>query len=297
MGVSIKTLYRLLHLKALGLVPAKAAILELGAQNVRCKGNETEVEAFIKNFHCLPAPGPVYGPSQVREICDCGTMAALMELCGYSYKALDIFDSQDTMLFDLNCDDVPADMAGAYNLVTNFGTTEHILNQFKAFDSIHRFTKVGGVMYHDVPLGGYFFHGYFSYNPMFFLHLALANKYAIVGDWYSKAPNNAAFPSSTPQRMRDGGWPDTGFHDAGIEFALQKTEDQPFRIPVDTGTSNDVDLAFVQSRSEASVVLPGSEALAGQASSMSAAAAPLEAVQPTVPQERKCFWRRLLNKG
>lgn len=260
MGVSTKTLYRLLHIKELGYVPAGAKILEFGAQNIRCVGDEDIVSSFIDSFHCLSTP-PRYNKKTINRLCDQGTMAELMELCGYEYTALDIFESPSTILFDLNNDDVPKELEGYFDLITNFGTTEHILNQHKAFESLHKFAKIGGVIYHDIPLGGYFYHGYFSYNPLFFHHLALANQYNEVGSWFSKMPNDTAFPNPTPAEMVDGGWPDQGFHDAGIEFILQKTSNNPFRTPVDTGTSNDVDADFISSRDQGAMILPGSSAI------------------------------------
>jgi hypothetical protein len=40
-------------------------------------------------------------------------------------------------------------VVGCYNVVTNFGTLEHILN--KSFANIHDLLKVGGIQLHAIP--------------------------------------------------------------------------------------------------------------------------------------------------
>jgi hypothetical protein len=74
-------------------------------------------------------------------------------------------------------------MRGAYDAVLNFGTTEHVVNQFHSFKTVHDLLTVGGFAYHQVPSIGYSDHGYFSYEPKFFRHLAEANGYEIADMW------------------------------------------------------------------------------------------------------------------
>jgi hypothetical protein len=45
----------------------------------------------------------------------------------------------------LNHEPTPQKFVGDFDLVVNFGTTEHLLNQYNAFKVIHDATKVGGV--------------------------------------------------------------------------------------------------------------------------------------------------------
>jgi hypothetical protein len=78
-------------------------------------------------------------------------------------------------VLDLNYDEVPAENRGRYDLVTNFGTTEHVVNQLNAFKIIHDLTAPGGVMIHELPAQGQIDHGFFAYNPKFFHKLELSN--------------------------------------------------------------------------------------------------------------------------
>jgi hypothetical protein len=159
-----------------------------------------------------------------------------MKACGFKYLALDIFNADDTILFDLNLQDPGPELAGQFDLVTNFGTTEHVINQYRSFKTAHELARPGGLIYHDLPFSGYHNHGYFCYNPIFFRHLAEANGYRVVMQHYSMT----TVPTPTPDFMLENGYPDKGYRDGGIEFVLQKMSAAPFRMPLETSTSLDV---------------------------------------------------------
>jgi hypothetical protein len=74
---------------------------------------------------------------------------------------------------DLNRGRVPRRLRGAYDLVVNGGTTEHIANQMNAFRIIHNLVRVGGVMYHELPAGGLVDHSLVSYQPTNIRYTAL----------------------------------------------------------------------------------------------------------------------------
>ncbi|MGT2440264.1 hypothetical protein ACU4GH_35950 [Bradyrhizobium betae] len=71
-------------------------------------------------------------------------------------------------------------MIGRYDVVFNFGTTEHIFNQWNCFEVIHDACTVGGVIYHQLPASGYLDHGYYCYTPLFFKEMAAANSYELL---------------------------------------------------------------------------------------------------------------------
>ena len=73
-------------------------------------------------------------------------------------------------------------MVGHYDVVFNFGTTEHIFNQWNCFEFMHDAAKVGRVCSHQLPASGYLDHGYYCYTPLFFREMAQANGY-VVGTW------------------------------------------------------------------------------------------------------------------
>jgi hypothetical protein len=96
---------------------------------------------------------------------------------GLSYAAIDIDGTPGSIPLDLNYDNVRGEARGKYDVVTNFGTTEHVANQLHAFKIIHDLTALGGIMFHEVPAQGMFNHGLVNYNPKFFWLLARSNGY------------------------------------------------------------------------------------------------------------------------
>src|SRR5581483_7852182 len=76
-----------------------------------------------------------------------------------TYRSVDMCDPRATYAADLN---LPIPNLGQYDLVTNFGTTEHVFNIGGTFASIHRLLKVGGVQVHAVPIFAYVDHGYYN---------------------------------------------------------------------------------------------------------------------------------------
>jgi len=69
-----------------------------------------------------------------------------------------------------------------FDIVTNFGTTEHVeASQYNAFKNIHNFVGVGGVMIHALPLVGHWEgHCNYHYEEDFFTTLAKGNDYECV---------------------------------------------------------------------------------------------------------------------
>jgi hypothetical protein len=161
-------------------------VLDIGCQNVY-SAPPSAVGRFVESFN--PAVTDVAGFAD-----DIGRRSAyggipinggaylgeVLEQAGMHYRSLDIFRGYNVELFDLNFDSLPADYHGRFDLVLNFGTTEHVLNQFNAFKVIHEATKHGGYVFHQLPISGHFGHGLFCYDVRFFPELAAACGFEIV---------------------------------------------------------------------------------------------------------------------
>jgi hypothetical protein len=236
MGTSAKTLSRFVSLHQRGLLKNGASIVELGAQELYCSGMEEHVRGVIQYFsdrNPSIKAADLYTKAELTQFADKGLLGKLMIACGFTYRALDIFEAENTTLFDLNIHAPGKDLAEQFDLVTNFGTTEHVINQYQSLKTMHELTRPGGLIHHELPLAGYHNHGYFSYNPMLFIQLAEANGYQIVLQNYSKAGT----PTSAPGFMTDNGYPESKYFDYGIEFIFQKVSGSPFRMPLETSTS------------------------------------------------------------
>jgi hypothetical protein len=249
MGVSITALSRILDMHERGLLRPGASIMELGTQQLFCKGGEEYLRNFIGYMAAKnPAirPAEQYTKEELTKLANGGFTSTLLKACGFSYAAIDIFEADGTVIFDLNRQEPSAEMLNRYDLVTNCGTTEHVVNQYLSLKTMHEITKPGGLIYHQLPLSGFHTHGYFSYNPLLFNEVAAANQYEVILQGYSKGAR-----ASAPAFMRENGFPDGEYYDFGIEFILQKTADAPFRVPLETSTSLGVSDAFLAGTSYA----------------------------------------------
>ncbi|HTO59731.1 MAG TPA: methyltransferase domain-containing protein [Bradyrhizobium sp.] len=94
-----------------------------------------------------------------------------------SYASVDLLDKRATYRFDLN--NATPDI-GSFDVVTNFGTIEHVFDIGQAFRSLHGLVKPGGVSLHCMPAFAFIDHGFYNIHPILFVELATANAYDIV---------------------------------------------------------------------------------------------------------------------
>lgn len=173
-------------------------------------------------------------------------LSEITDLANIEYEAIDVCPGlKNTNILDLNFDELPSRLRGHFDVVLNFGTTEHIVNQWNCFEVMHDAMKVGGVIYHQLPASGYLDHGYFCYTPLFFRELAQANGYEIeclavthagenridalgitclAGDTMLNEPAHLADNNRVPQ--------------LNLHVVLRKTIDQAFRPSLEIATTH-----------------------------------------------------------
>jgi hypothetical protein len=261
MGISGGNIELLIKLRADGYFRGQNAVMEIGAQQLsnnflsKPDGLGRLAEAFgITETLSLPPPIPTTVVNGLELLPPTAPMAReFWQWLGFKYAAIDIDGSPGSLPLDLNFDSVPPDAMGQYNLVTNFGTTEHVANQLNAFKMIHDLTAVGGLMIHEVPFQGMFNHGLVNYNCKFFWMLARSNGYKflytnITHSQPFNVPDNivdfvtANNPAVDP-RLRGYKAPD-----AGISAILEKTYDIPFVAPLDVPTGTQVENKSLRDR-------------------------------------------------
>ena len=116
--------------------------------------------------------------------------------------------------------------------MTNFGTTEHVINQLRAFQTIHDLTRPQGLIYHDLPLAGYLNHALFRYDPLFFRTVVATNDYDVILQEITMGPRK-----SVPAEVVAMGYGETSMADVGIEMIVRRTNAEPFKVPMETTTS------------------------------------------------------------
>lgn len=128
--------------------------------------------------------------------------------CG-RYVSID-GNGRGTLTADLN---LPIALDLQFDLVTDFGTGEHIFDQAQVWRTLHGLTKPGGFIAFDRPSQGYLTHCYYVTNECLYRDIAAANAYEVL--WltrgrtargelirgvYRRPPTTAAF--RIPQQGR-----------------------------------------------------------------------------------------------
>jgi len=80
---------------------------------------------------------------------------------------------------------------GHFDVVTNFGTSEHVLpTQIQCFKTMHDLCKVGGLMLHAVPGSGCNRHGSWKYPLEWFAKQCFAQNYNMLDGSIRPVPHN-----------------------------------------------------------------------------------------------------------
>jgi hypothetical protein len=253
MALSSDTIEILTRLKAGGYLEGPRSVAEIGAQQLANSFLQRERLLALAQVFEISAPCPLPEPIPTEKAHgelehlrpEAPAARDFWVWLGFSYAAVDVVGGPDSLWLDLNYDPAPTAARGKFQLVTNFGTTEHVANQLNAFKVIHDLTMPGGVMLHHLPMQGMLNHGLINYNPKFFWMLARSNGYRtlymnVAGDTtYYVLPENASsfisdFEPSILER-RDS----YRMADMDIVAVLQKQFDTPYVAPLDvpTGTA------------------------------------------------------------
>jgi hypothetical protein len=234
------------------LTSVKRRVLDIGPQtiyNVR----EDQIREFVTNQGSSIASEQI--AKEIARLVYFSTprpderttmLSEITDLTNIEYASIDVCPGlKNTEILDLNYDPLPDRMQRSYDVVFNFGTTEHIVNQWNCFEVIHDAAVVGGVIYHQLPASGYLDHGYFCYTPLFFRELAQANGYEIermavthAGESRIDALGITAMAGETlltPPGPLDI---NNRIPALNIHIILRKTVDAPFRAPLEIATAH-----------------------------------------------------------
>jgi hypothetical protein len=257
MGAS--TLPLLMTLKRRGYIPNGSAVIEIGAQQLdESFIGATNDIAATGRFFGITSPPPSFawtGPrSDTNLLAGAPLARAFWTWLGLNYASIDIDGSPGSIALDLNYDEVPADLVGRYDIVTNFGTTEHVANQLQSFKIIHDLAAAGAIMLHVLPASGTPNHGLVSYNPKFFWMLGRSNGYKIAFMTMGQSERDAGLPDDLvefltlyePQAKSE--FAAYRMPVTSVVVALQKVFDTPFVAPLDVPTGTTTEHAALRER-------------------------------------------------
>src|SRR5580693_7149715 len=243
-GMGASTLPLLMALKRRGYIPNGSAVIEIGAQQLdESFVGAAEDIAAMGRFFGITTPPPSFawtGPrSDTNVLAGAPLAREFWTWLGFSYASIDIDGSPGSLPLDLNYDEVPTEFIGKYDVVTNFGTTEHVANQLQSFKIVHDLATPGGLMLHVLPTSGGLNHGLVSYSPKFFWMLGRSNGYKIAFMTMGQSERNSGLPQNLldfltlyePQAADD--FAAFRMPVTSIVVALQKVFDTPFVAPLD----------------------------------------------------------------
>jgi len=139
------------YIRDLKLPKGRFAVAELGDQWVTCGGKHQLARKFYEELGCN------------------------------RYESID-GNGRGTCTQDLN---IPIEKWGMFwrcefDLVTDFGTGEHVFDQHQVWRTMHMLTKVGGYIVFDRPCAGYEGHCFYLIQPNLIAAVAWANCYEVV---------------------------------------------------------------------------------------------------------------------
>jgi hypothetical protein len=172
-------------------------------------------------------------------------LSELIDLTDFKYTSYDICPALKTEILDLNHEKLPKKYYQAFDVVLNFGTTEHILNQLNCFELMHDAVALNGVIFHQLPSTGYVDHGYFAYHPQFFYDLAKINGFEIRSMYYTQCGSSNLSPLASGG-IRNAERLDEIFEESStitvpnytLNVLLVKVKNQKFQLPLEIATSH-----------------------------------------------------------
>ena len=240
----------------------EVSILDIGSSNLYSATPE-DIKYFLRKYRRSSIPdvdefatrmaaGSSYDP--VIGGRNEAFVGELFEKVGMRYVSFDIAAGYRTTILDLNHAVLPIAFQGEFDLVLNFGTTEHILNQLNGFKVIHDAAKVDGYIYHSLPAVGYVDHGYVTYTGRCFFDLAGCNDYELVVCWFDGPSGGGCildslrsyslhFPAlemalkGIAETEQGRVLRDLRIPDIGINVVYRKVKDKPFLGALETSTS------------------------------------------------------------
>lgn len=199
MGINAFTAKWMLEHFSDGLFSGMTRIAEFGPQDfLFCRNYMKVVAATLfpdpaaaKNFYDKIFP-------ENSEQCARDSQKNFYKALGFStYKSIDFYDDRADYQFDIN---YIINMRERFDVITNFGTAEHLSNIGSIFASTHNLLNKNGLALFILPAMGHITHGFFNIHPILFKALAYYNKYEIVEYTYvDNAQGRALAVEADPQ--------------------------------------------------------------------------------------------------
>lgn len=211
------------------VIPRSPKIMELGSNDLNVNDPQ-EIKDIIARLGGDPSKFQVSTKATVPA-------RSFYEALGWEYFCVDIDERPGTLNLDLNRGNIEPPYKGYFDVVTNHGTTEHVMNPINSFFCVHEMTKKGGVMIHDTPIFGLGNHGFVNLTPKFWHSMIFFNEYKCLEADVRNVPADPAFIDLANFYMPHfdfiQGLKEHSFHGGIIHIILKKEKKDVFIPPVD----------------------------------------------------------------
>jgi hypothetical protein len=100
---------------------------------------------------------------------------------GVDHVSIDTNGKDGALNIDLQKEITDTNLVGTFDVLTNFGTIEHVRQQYPCWLNVHNLVKKGGIFIHVTPRVGHWGnHGIYRYSRSFFQKLSEACEYVIL---------------------------------------------------------------------------------------------------------------------
>src|SRR5258705_5785987 len=150
----------------------RRSLLDLGPQDIQTS-RAYLMASIARNLDCDPttAAAAIFDGDRPRRDCQ----KSYYSLFGiHEYRSADLHDDRADYRLDLNRPVTDANLP-TFDVVTNFGTAEHVFDVAQVFASMHELLAPGGLALHVVPAFAFPNHGFYTPNPNVFVEFARAN--------------------------------------------------------------------------------------------------------------------------
>ena len=181
MGLGVGAVQNILELNNLGYFKNSKSVIEIGSQNLHLNiadlkdlfdtaglnNNLEENFPDVKNWPFSPKCQSKY----------------LWEAMGINdYKCIDMDGENNAIVHDLNKPFGDKSKFNKFDIVTDFGSCEHVFNVGECYKTMHNLTKPNGyIIIAQATLKG---NGYFKFDQSFFEGIAAANNYNVIYNSY-----------------------------------------------------------------------------------------------------------------
>ena len=165
----------LFRLAQKGAFAARNKLLDLGPQDIQI--SRSYLQEAIPKYSGHDSAGSIaaiFDGAAPRRDCQLD-FYRLYEI--EDYKSADLDDDRADYAIDFNN---PTVEVPRVDVVTDFGTAEHVYDIGHVFEFMHRVLKPGGLAVHCVPAFAFPNHGFYTPNPNLFVEFARANDYELV---------------------------------------------------------------------------------------------------------------------